>query len=218
MSTRSVTIDGRAVSAADGQTILDVARENRIDVPPLCHYPGLAPTACCRVCLVQVAGTARLMPACATPVAEGMVVTTRTAEIDESRRLTVEMLLAQGVHVCAVCVANGNCELQALAAALGIDHLRSEQRWPAFPLDASHPRFVLDRNRCVLCLRCIRVCEDVEGARTLGLKERGADAYVITDMDRPWGESTTCTGCGKCVTVCATGALFTKYSLCGPAT
>ena len=210
MSGHTLTIDGRMVSAAGNQSILDVARAHGIWIPTLCHQPGVADIGACRLCLVEIAGSSRLAAACVTPAAEGMTVVTTSPQIHEYRRMMVELLLSERPHVCAVCVANRHCELQTLAADLDIHHLRFEQQWPALPIDASHERFVLDHNRCILCLRCVRVCSDIEGARTLGLINRGAETRVITDLDQPWGESRTCTSCGKCITACPTGALFEK--------
>ena len=106
--------------------------------------------------------------------------------------------------------ANGTCELQDLAYAVGMDHVRFPYQHPDLEMDASHPRYVLDNDRCVLCTRCVRVCDEIEGAHTWDVMGRGRRAQVITDLARPWGESPTCTGCGKCVYVCPTGALFVK--------
>jgi bidirectional [NiFe] hydrogenase diaphorase subunit len=212
MSPRVVTlrIDDQDVGAQDDRTVLDVAREHGIDIPTLCHLEGLHPVGACRLCLVEVKGQSRLQAACVTRVAEGMEVTTRSERLDRYRRTVVELLFAERNHVCAVCVSNGACELQDLAHAVGLTHVGVRYRHPLLPVDASHPRFVLDHNRCVLCTRCVRVCGEVEGARTWDLRGRGIGARVITDLDEPWGASQTCTGCGKCIHVCPTGALSEK--------
>jgi bidirectional [NiFe] hydrogenase diaphorase subunit len=139
-----------------------------------------------------------------------MVVRTDTPRLQAHRRLIVELLFAERNHVCAVCVQNGNCELQDLAASLGVDHVRLRYRYPKLPVDTSHERFGIDHNRCVLCTRCIRVCDEVEGAHTWDLRGRGTHALLIADFGDPWGQSESCTSCGKCVQVCPTGALFTK--------
>jgi bidirectional [NiFe] hydrogenase diaphorase subunit len=124
--------------------------------------------------------------------------------------MIVELLLAERNHVCAVCVMNGDCELQSLAAELGVDHVRYEYLYPHLEVDASHERFVLDNNRCVLCTRCVRICDELEGAHTWDVGKRGIDSRIVTDLNRPWGEATDCTSCGKCVNVCPTGALSVK--------
>jgi bidirectional [NiFe] hydrogenase diaphorase subunit len=160
--------------------------------------------------VVEVKGVPRLLPACATRIAEGMEIQTDTARLQQHRRKIIELLFAERNHVCAICVSNGRCELQALAVSLGVTHTRYRYRFHPYPIDASHPRFVHDPNRCVLCARCVRVCAEVEGARTWNVKQRGIHAVLTTDLDAPWGESDSCTSCGKCVHVCPTGALFEK--------
>ncbi len=206
----TLTLNGELVSARADQTLLDVIRERHIDLPTLCHMDGLSERGGCRLCVVELKGAPRPVAACVTPVAEGMVVETHTPELEEQRRMVVELLLAERNHVCAVCVVNGHCELQWTAARLGADHVRYEYLHPDLPMDASHARYVLDHNRCVLCSRCVRVCDEVEGAHTWDIAGRGIQARVITDLNRPWGESPSCTSCGKCVQVCPTGALFAK--------
>ena len=210
MSRLTLTIDGRTVSGRSGMNLLQAARTEGIAIPTLCSFPGLAPLGACRVCIVEVAGRELPLPACATPAEEGMVVTTSSERLTCLRRMTVELLLAERNHVCPVCTREGACELQALARALGIDHLRYEQFSPRLEVDLSHRRFGIDHNRCILCRRCVRVCDTVEGAHTLDVGWRGGSSRVICDLARPWGESSTCTECGKCVTVCPTGALFEK--------
>ena len=126
------------------------------------------------------------------------------------RRMIVEMLFTEGNHICSVCVSNGHCELQNMAQRLDIDHISLPYRYPRRPVDASHDRFAFDANRCILCTRCVRACDEVEGAHTWDVMGRGIESQVITDLHQPWGESQTCTSCGKCVQVCPTGALFQK--------
>ncbi|MBX9601753.1 MAG: bidirectional hydrogenase complex protein HoxU [Bryobacteraceae bacterium] len=208
-------IDGQDVSGLEESTILEVAREHHIRIPTLCHVPGLPEAGACRVCLVEVEGAARLLPACVTRIAEGMKVKTESERLLKYRRMTVEMLFAERNHICSVCVSNGHCDLQWLAQTLGVDHIRFPYRYPALPVDSSHARFVADHNRCVLCLRCVRVCGEIEGAHTWDVMGRGADCLVITDLAQPWGESASCTSCGKCVQVCPTGALSEKGKSAG---
>ncbi|MCB1068782.1 MAG: bidirectional hydrogenase complex protein HoxU [Kiritimatiellae bacterium] len=206
----TLQIDGRDCGARDDQTILDVARENGIDIPTLCHLSGLEPIGACRLCIVEIEGMRRPLPACCTKAAEGMKVTTQTEKLQEYRRTTLEMILSEGNHICAVCVSNGHCELQELARQLGVDHIRLPMLNPNREVDASHPRFGIDRNRCILCARCVRVCGDIEGAHTWDLMGRGIDSAVVTDLNQPWGEAESCTSCGKCVHVCPTGALYER--------
>lgn len=210
MAVITFTMDGRLVSASEEQTLLDVAREHGIRIPTLCHLDGLSEAGACRLCLVEVAGSSKLQPACIAKPIEGMEVTTHTTALAAYRRQIVELLLAERTHVCSVCVTNTHCDLQDLAVEFELHHVRYQRQAPLLPLDASHPRFVLDHNRCILCARCVRACGEIEGAATLDIMARGEHARVITDLNQPWAEATTCTGCGKCVHVCPTGALFEK--------
>jgi bidirectional [NiFe] hydrogenase diaphorase subunit len=179
---------------------------------------GLSNVGACRLCLVEITGISKLLPACTTFVTEGMEVFTDSERLRKYRRMTVEMLFAEGNHICSVCVENGHCELQDLAVAMGIDHIRLPYFYPKRTVDASHQRFALDHNRCVLCTRCVRVCDEIEGAHTWDVMGRGIQSCVITDMHQPWGDSETCTSCGKCVQVCPTGALFEKGKAVGEMT
>ncbi len=206
----SLRIDGEYIRAAEGQTILEVARANDIWIPTLCYFEGLEPAGACRLCVVEIAGVNRLLPSCTTPAQEGMSVVTNSEKIATYRRTVIEFLLAERNHYCAVCVSNGHCELQSLATALGVTHVRYSYVYPVLPVDLSHEKFVLDHNRCVLCTRCVRVCRDVEGAHVWEVKSRGIGARIVAEADRPWGESESCTSCGKCVQVCPTGALAEK--------
>jgi bidirectional [NiFe] hydrogenase diaphorase subunit len=210
MSVHTLRIDGIDVAGAAGETILQVARENGVDMPTLCHLDGLSDVGACRLCVVEVTGSNRLLPACVTAVEEGMDVHTRSDRLAGYRKTILEMLFVERNHICSVCVANNDCELQSRAQEAGITHLDLPGLDPRLSIDASHDLFAIDHNRCILCTRCVRVCDEIEGAHTWDVMGRGADARVVTDMGTPWGESTTCTSCGKCVQVCPTGALFEK--------
>ena len=204
MSVKTLTIDGKMCTG------VVVAWNNGIRIPRLCHVGGISSVGACRLCLVEVEGSRRLAASCMTAVEEGMVVHTNTERLREHRRMIVELLLAERNHVCSVCVQNGNCELQDLAMELGVDHVRLRYQFPKLGMDTSHERFGLDHNRCVLCTRCIRVCDEVEGAHTWDIRGRGSNSTIIADFGGPWSESESCTSCGKCVQVCPTGALFSK--------
>jgi bidirectional [NiFe] hydrogenase diaphorase subunit len=212
---KTLKIDGKDVSARDDQTILDAAIENGIEIPTLCCLQDLTPWGGCRLCVVEVKNSRKLLPACTTLVDEGMEVTTDSERLRFYRRMIVELLLSERNHVCSVCVSNGHCELQALTQKLGITHVHVPYRYPHLEVDSSHDRFRQDQNRCVLCTRCIRVCDEVEGAHTKDIKDRGVETQVISDLNQPWGDSTTCTSCGKCVHVCPTGALTEKGTAAG---
>lgn len=207
---RTLVIDGRDVAATADQSVLSAARENGIEIPTLCHLEGLTDVGACRLCMVEMDGSPRLFPACATLVEEGMRVTTTSERLVDYRRKVIEMFFLERNHVCAVCVANNSCELQSAARALDLTHFELPALHPDVAVDATHERFVLDQNRCILCTRCVRVCDEVEGAHTWDIQGRGADTRLVSDLGTPWGSSTTCTSCGKCVQVCPTGALFEK--------
>lgn len=206
----TLKINDKDVSGRDDETILEIARENGIFIPTLCHLDGLTDVGACRLCMVEIKGSNKMQPACVTAVQEGMEVVTETPVLAEHRKMIVEMLFVEGNHICSVCVSNGHCELQTMAQVVKLDHIDLAYRNPKREVDASHRLFTLDHNRCILCTRCVRVCDEIEGAHTWDLMSRGVESKIIADMDQPWGTSTTCTSCGKCVQVCPTGALFEK--------
>ena len=211
----ALKISGKEIKAPEGSTLLDTARANGIFIPTLCQCKGLSPVGACRLCMVEIRGVPRLLPACATTVAEGMDVTVDSPKVTKYRQMILELLFAERNHVCAACVSNGHCELQALAQQLGVSHTRYPYRYPRYRVDASHAKFLYDPNRCILCTRCVRACEEVEGARTWNVTGRGIHSALATDLNQPWGKSTTCTGCSKCVQVCPTGALAEKGKSAG---
>ena len=122
--------------------------------------------------------------------------------------MAVQLLLSERTHICSVCVANDHCELQSLANQLGVDHVMLERNWTCEEIDSTHDFLVIDRNRCILCTRCIRVCDEIEGVHTLDLKRRGKDTQVIMDLDNLWLNSCSCTSCRKCAKVCPVGAIY----------
>jgi bidirectional [NiFe] hydrogenase diaphorase subunit len=241
MSTVTLTIDGRTVTAESGATVLEAALANGIYVPSLCYHPDLEPYGGCRMCLVEIEGMRGLPTSCTTTVAEGMKVTTRSDALAEVRINTLNLILSQHPCECLVChrrhrcgpddvclrqvavtdrcvtcPSNEICELQQVVDYLGVENLDVTGREPQpRDIDTSNPFFDLDRNRCILCARCVRTCWHIEGAGTKNVAGRGARSHIITDMFQPWGEAESCTSCGKCVMACPTGALFERGSTTG---
>ncbi len=206
----SLTINGQEVETKEGNTIMEAALENGIEIPSLCYLQGLSPYGMCRVCAVEVSGSPLPVMSCVTPVRGGIEVITDSDKIRRYRRMAVQLLLSERTHICSVCVANGNCELQTLADELGVDHVNFIRSWPRHEVDSTHSFLVLDRNRCILCTRCVRVCDEIEGVHTLDLMMRGKDSQVMVDLDQSWGDSSSCTSCRKCAKVCPVGAIYVE--------
>jgi formate dehydrogenase major subunit len=207
----TLTVDGRTCVGTEGQTILQVAAAGGIVIPTLCYLKHLSPWGGCRMCIVEVQGNPKVVPACSTPATDGAVITTGSDRLVRLRRLTLELLFSERNHVCPMCPMNGgDCELQTQALRHGMDAVRFPYLYPALPVDLSGRYFGLDHNRCILCTRCVRVCEEIEGVHTLDIAHRGARNLVVVDLNASFGTSTSCTSCGACVAACPTGALFDK--------
>lgn len=211
MDTVNITINGLAVSAPVGSTILDAAKQANIDIPTLCDHPALRPSGSCRICVVEVKDQRVLQTACTFPITEGMVVQTESARVVGARKLVLDLLFSERNHFCPYCQSSGNCELQNLGYRYGLDHWVYPTYTAAFPVDASHKYLLMEHNRCVLCGRCIRVCGDLVANHTLGLQQRGAKSMIHADMGLPWGSS-SCVSCGSCAQVCPTGTIADKRS------
>ncbi|TET58108.1 MAG: 2Fe-2S iron-sulfur cluster binding domain-containing protein [Dehalococcoidia bacterium] len=207
----TLTINGKQVKGREGDTVLEVCEANNIYVPTLCHLKGLTDVGACRMCVVDIERERRPVPACTYPARDGLVVQTHNENLEKYRRLILELMFTERNHLCAQCVASGDCELQNLAYEYQMDNVRYPYSWPALPLDSVNDYLVIDHNRCILCGRCIRTCDEIVGVHTLDFGHRGWKDAVIADLNQPLGAS-SCISCGACFQVCPTGAIFSKNS------
>lgn len=200
-----IEVNQRTLQAEPGETLLSCMRRHGLSVPTLCHMEGLLPSGSCRMCVVEVAGSPNLVPSCAFPVAPGMRVLTHSPRVVEARRTIVELLLADHPDDCLYCPRNGTCQLQQLADDLGVRRRFRGERKIA-PLDASSPSIIRDPSKCILCGKCVRMCEEVQGVGAIDFIGRGSRSRVGTAFDEGLNVS-SCINCGQCVNVCPTGAL-----------
>ena len=205
----NVTIDGRKLQVPKSATVLSAAQAAGISVPSLCYHPELRPEGACRVCVVEVEGARTLVASCVYPVNEGMVVHTNTAAVREARKTVVELLLANHPQDCLSCQRNTNCELQTIAADLGIRKVRFDGVKKSLPLDANNPSLVRDQNKCILCGRCIKACSDRQGVNVYSFAKRGFDTVVAPAFEVGLDQA-PCTYCGQCASVCPTAAIVEK--------
>lgn len=204
----TLTIDGIQLPAEEGMTVLDAALANDYYIPHLCHHPDLVPTGRCRLCGVEING--RMVMSCLTPAQDGMVISTESPELNRTRRMTAELIISNHKADCLSCPMDTHCELQRIAAYVGIEQERLDRmRQPVFdaPIDDSNPFFVLDPNKCVLCGICVRTCEELRLVSAIDLGYRGYHTVISTFGNRPRVES-NCESCGACVARCPVGALY----------
>ena len=173
-----LTIDGKEAHARPGQTILEVARENNIYIPTLCNYPATTKVGACRVCLVEVENAKTLAASCCTPVNNAMAIKTDTQRVREAQRLVVELLWASGDHNCLTCEANGSCELQDLIYWLKIEKPRFDIKSPGYEIEETNTMIRRDLNKCILCGRCVRACNEIQVNEVLDFSMRGSYAKV----------------------------------------
>ena len=209
----TLTINGKKVTAPEGTTILEAAQSAGIYIPALCHHPDLTNVGACRMCVVSVEKARTLQTSCTTPVAEGMVVDTESEEARESRKFTLEMLLTDHPNNCMTCEANGACELQDLVYDYGVSWPEHDGFRHSYPIDPDpNPFIAIDRNKCILCGRCVRACAEITNRDVWQFVQRGFRTRVVAGADQPMLDA-DCESCGQCVAYCPTGALFDKMSI-----
>jgi len=202
----TLQVNNRTIEAQPGEMLLTALRRAGINVPTLCNLEQLTPTGACRLCVVEVEGQRNLVPSCAFPVAPGMKVWTHSPRALRARKTIVELLLANHPDDCLYCVRNNNCQLQALAAELGVRERRYFGSRAQHHADASSASIVRDPGKCILCGKCVRVCEEIQGVSAIDFVNRGSRAHVGTAFDQGLNVS-SCVNCGQCILVCPTGAL-----------
>ena len=218
LGTVTLTIDGVKTRVPEGTTVLEAAGTAGVYVPTLCFDEDLLPYGGCRLCVVEIDGMRGLPTACTTPVAEGMVVRTETPTVEQSRRITMELIMANHHGDCLTCAKNQDCELQRVARYVGMDEAHFERMRKSqelVPLDESNPAYIRDMNKCILCARCVRACHEITGIDAIDLAFRG-DAVTISTFGNRAILLSRCETCGECVSRCPSGALV--YRNCRQAT
>jgi predicted molibdopterin-dependent oxidoreductase YjgC len=205
----NLTINGKQITVSDNATILDAARRNDIFIPTLCDDPRLEPHGGCRLCLVQVKGIPRLVSACTTPATEGMAVETSNEQIERQRRTIVELLLSDHPNDCMVCARAGDCTLQELAYFYNLRSNRFYGERRQYTKKDLNPFIERDMEKCILCGKCVRVCDEIQGLGAIDAAGRGFTAKITP----PFEKDLDCEFCGQCVSICPTGALIGKQSL-----
>ncbi|MBN2281935.1 MAG: iron hydrogenase small subunit [Candidatus Marinimicrobia bacterium] len=208
----TIQINNREIKAKKGEMILDTLNREGISVPTLCYMKDLFPTGACRMCVVEIEGYKGLVPSCAMPVAEGMKIQTHSPKAIKARKTIIELLLADHPDDCLYCVRNGNCQLQDLAEELGVRQRRFTGKKSTYEIDASSPSILRDPAKCILCGKCVRVCEEIQGVSAIDFVERGCRTEIGTAFREGLNVS-SCINCGQCILACPTGALREKSNV-----
>ncbi len=209
MSSVTIEVNGRKVEAKKGETILSALRRASVKVPTLCYLEGLAPSGACRMCVVEVEGSANLVPSCSFPVAEGMKIKSNSPAVMQARRTIIELLLSNHPDDCLYCIRGGNCTLAELAQEHGVRARRFRGAKNRREKDMSGPSIQRDPEKCILCGKCVRVCEEIQGVSAIDFVQRGSKSMVGTAFNKGLNVS-SCINCGQCIMVCPTGALHER--------
>jgi NADH-quinone oxidoreductase subunit G/NADP-reducing hydrogenase subunit HndD len=201
-----IEVNNRNIEAKPGETLLEAMKRAGIHVPTLCHMEGLLPSGACRMCVVEVAGRPNLVPSCAYPAEEGMKVQTHSPRALRARKTIIELLLADHPDDCLYCVRSGSCQLQKFAEEFGVRQRRYSGEKNEYKLDTSSPSIVRDPSKCILCGKCVRICEEIQGVSAIDFTGRGCHAAITAAFDEGLNVS-SCINCGQCISVCPTGAL-----------
>ena len=205
---KTINLDGRDISFAEGQTVMDCALAAQLPMPHLCHLPGLKPHGSCRLCTVKIDG--RFASACTQPAGEGMRVESDTEELHEIRLGILRMLFVEGNHYCPSCEKSGSCKLQHAAYNEGMLDLHYPPFYPKREMDASHPDILIDRDRCIFCELCVRASRDIDGKDIFGIAGRGRDVRLVINSSSGLLADTDISVKDRAVQVCPVGAILVK--------
>ena len=208
----NITIDGMNMQVPEGTTILEAARQANIRIPTLCFLKDINEIGACRMCVVEIKGARALQAACVYPVAEGLEIKTNSDKVRRARKVTLELILSNHDRECLTCVRSNNCELQKLSKELNIRDIRYKGEQTEHDIDNLSPSIVRDNNKCILCRRCVSVCQNVQTVSVLETVSRGFDTKIGTAFDIPLA-NTPCVNCGQCINVCPVGAIYEKSDI-----
>lgn len=203
----NLTIDNKKIEVKSGQTILEAAKENGIDIPTLCYHKDLGPIAACRMCVVEVQGAKNLTASCCTPVAEGMVIQTNSDKVKKARKVILNLLLSSHAHNCLMCSTSNICELQKLAVDYGVCASIYKNKKRYYEPEDESLYIYRDLSKCILCYRCVRACKNIKKANLYAVSYRGFDTKITVDTDIALNKE-DCNGCDICITTCPVGALL----------